>query len=421
MPRTRARSGSRSSTSRAGSSAAAARLRRSCARCSAPRNGAFGRGEDREAGARHRLALRRRRLLSGPGDQDGSGPPALRGSGGDHRLGLRRAVSVGRRRAHRHHRVHLRHRGEAGRGFRQARAGGGAERERVPRRSASGRWTCRHSRAAGLSSAKPAAAGDHRVGGDAAESDAVADEGDAVAVAEIRRAHADAGERFRRGEQVLQPGHAEHAGAAQRRLHHRVAEARAVGLAPARPERHHRARAGDGARGGDEGAAVPDAADVEEHDARFRVAGDPVERGGEADIGVAADADHVAEAEAFAGRPVEHGARGRCGLAHQRELAARRLQVRERCVQPQARHAQSEAVRPQHAHARCGPRSPSGPAPSRARWRPGTRAPRARPWRRRGPVPTGRARRGRAARADRRSWPRLPCPRPRAPMRASLR
>ena len=55
-----------------------------------------------------------------------------------------------------------------------------------------------------------------------------------------------------------------------------------------------------------------------------------------------------------AGRPVEHGARGRCGLAHQRELAARRLQMRERCVQPQARHAQSEAVRPQHAHAGAG-------------------------------------------------------------------
>ncbi len=117
------------------------------------------------------------------------------------------------------------------------------------------------------------------------------------------------------------------------------------------PDRHDRAQPRRRAGGRQEDPAVLDAAHVQQDGAGARIARQPVERHAEAEIGVAADADDVAEADAVRPGPVQHRAAQRGGLRHQRQPPLGRRQVGARGVEAQLGHDQPERPRSQHAHA----------------------------------------------------------------------
>ena len=101
-------------------------------------------------------------------------------------------------------------------------------------------------------------------------------------------------------------------------------------------------------------AAVADAADVEQDGAGAGVAAEPVQDRGEAEIGIAADADDVAEADAVGLRPVEHGAAQRRRLRDQREPAGPGWQMTGGGVETGAGDDDAERAGSEHA-ARGGP------------------------------------------------------------------
>ena len=163
-----------------------------------------------------------------------------------------------------------------------------------------------------------------------------------------------AGQGFGGGQQVLEAVDAEHAGAAQRGLERQVGRAVVVQQAqPARIATTGRSRAA--ARAADRNSAVVlDAADVQQDGAGAGVARQPVERHAEADIGVGADADDVAEADAVRLRPVDHRAAQRGGLRDQRQAPGRRRDMGPGGVQVQPRDGDAEGMRAEHADAGAG-------------------------------------------------------------------
>ncbi len=148
-----------------------------------------------------------------------------------------------------------------------------------------------------------------RVGREPAGADGVRDDGHRVAP---RRAAA--GERFSGRQEFLQMAHYEHAGAVQRRAEYVISAARWVQQPAARADGDHGAQAGRGTRGADEGTAPAHAADVHQNKAGIGIARQPIQTHGEAEIGTAAQADDVTEADAVWGGPIHHGAGQRGGL-----------------------------------------------------------------------------------------------------------
>jgi hypothetical protein len=160
-----------------------------------------------------------------------------------------------------------------------------------------------------------------------------------------------AGERFRRRQQILEAGDAKHASASQRRLERSFGPAARVGEQGAGADRHHRTQEGRGAGSGEEGPAVLQVPDVEQDRAGAGIARQPVKHQAETDIGIAADADDVAEPDTVWLGPVQDGAAQGGGLRHQPQPSGRRWQMRARGVQPDSRYDDAERTWPQHAHA----------------------------------------------------------------------
>ena len=199
----------------------------------------------------------------------------------------------------------------------------------------------------------------HRIRRHLSGADGIRDDGQPVAP---RRA--GAGEGFGRGQQVFQPRHRQHTGAAQGGLECGIGCAGRVGEMTTGTHRHHRAQARGGAGSGEEHAAVTDMADIEQDGAGAGIAGQPVEHRGEAEIGVAAHPHDMAEADAVGLRPVQHRAAEGGGLGDQRHLAGPGQQMRARGVQADAGHRDAERARPHRPHAarRCCRRDPLGHA-----------------------------------------------------------
>jgi hypothetical protein len=248
----------------------------------------------------------------------------------------------------RDHAIHLRQRGEHRSGLGQRDAGARRQHDRVASAETAGQRDGERAERLGRQFRQPRPAPEHRIGGEAREAGGVGQDRQPVPGPATRR-EPGTPQRLCRREQILEPIHAQHAGAAQRRIHHRIGEPARIVEPRACADRHDRARARRGAGGGDELPSVLDAADVEQDRRRTGIARQPVQRMGEAEIGVAADADDVAEADALRLRPIQHRPRDRRGLRHQRQLALARRQVAERGVEPDPRHRHAEAALPQRA------------------------------------------------------------------------
>ena len=175
----------------------------------------------------------------------------------------------------------------------------------------------------------------------------------------------EARERFSGEKQVLQGVHAQHAGACNRRVEHRVRPGECTGVrgggllagdrAPGL-DHDHRFVARRGARGRHEFARLLDALDVEQDGAGRRVAAQEVEHVAEVDIGAFTERDKVREADAARARPVEHGGDECTRLRHERQLSRQRADVREAGIEAQVRHQHADAVGPEDAqrvHVRC--------------------------------------------------------------------
>jgi len=175
--------------------------------------------------------------------------------------------------------------------------------------------------------------------------DGIGDDGDSLVA---RRA--GAGQGLGGGQQVRQAPHPDHPGAAEGGVEHRVLPAGRVPQPAAGVDRDHGAQPRRGAGRRHEAPAVLDAADVEQDRAGAGVAGQPVEHQAEADVGAAADADHVAEADAVRLRPVQHRPAQRRGLRNQRHPAGLRLEVRAGRVEAERRDDDPEGGRPEHPH-----------------------------------------------------------------------
>jgi hypothetical protein len=178
-----------------------------------------------------------------------------------------------------------------------------------------------------------------RVGGEARGAEGVADDGEALAARRPR-----AGQRFGGGEQVVERFDQQHAAAAQRRAERRVLLSGRVQQPQAGPQRHHRPQPGGGAGGGEEAPRIADAAYVQQDRAGARIAAQPVQHHREADILVAAGAQHMAESHAVRRRPVQHRAADGTGLRHQRHPPRARRQRGDGRVQPDGGHGEPHRV-----------------------------------------------------------------------------
>ncbi len=132
-----------------------------------------------------------------------------------------------------------------------------------------------------------------------------------------------------------------------------TASARPVGSIRRLPARRATtgAQPGRGAGGGQEGPAVAHAADIQQDRPDAGLARQEVQHLREADSGIAADADDLAESDPVRLRPVQHRPAQRCGLRHQRHPPWLRRQVRQRGVQLQRRAGNAERPGAQHADA----------------------------------------------------------------------
>ena len=149
---------------------------------------------------------------------------------------------------------------------------------------------------------EPAAEIDQRVGRQDADAAAVGHDREPVAARRLRR-----GQGLDGVEQLLEPEHAQHAGApeggvvdrigAGQRAGVRGGGARALGM-PARLDHDHRLHARRGPRRGHELARVGDHLDVEQDRPGRGVVGQVVEHVAEVDVGHVAERDQVREADA---------------------------------------------------------------------------------------------------------------------------
>ena len=149
--------------------------------------------------------------------------------------------------------------------------------------------------------AQPVAQGG--VGAELRRADGIGDDGERFAAG-----RPGAGEGFRRGQKVFQARHDQGAAAPQGGDQGGVGAAGGIEQQAAGADGNHRAQPGGGAGGREEDAAVLDPADVEQDGAGARIARQPVEHDAEADIGVGAEADDVAETNPVRLGPVQHGA-----------------------------------------------------------------------------------------------------------------
>ena len=306
-------------------------------------------GKDGDAGLGEKGALRAAGRLSEPAHQDRRAADAAEpGHGGGHGV----AVFLRVRRMDRHHRAHFRQRGDHRRHLGQPVPLAMRQDERVAAMPARRQGEMEHRPGRLGDLRQPAAAAQRRIGRHLPGGESVGDHGDPVGLrAAAQRGDPDPRQRFRRREEFGEIGHPEHAGAAQRRLHHRVRAAEGLPRGAAGADRHHGAGAGRGAGGGDELPPVLDAPEIEQHGIGGRVARQPVQRAGEAVIRIAADARDQAEAEALGlgivqDRPGQGG-----GLAEQRELSRPGHEMRQGGVEAQRRHRQPEGALPQGPHA----------------------------------------------------------------------
>ena len=167
----------------------------------------------------------------------------------------------------------------------------------------------------------------------------------------------DPAERFHRLEQLIETGHPQHAGTADRSIVDGVATARPIvrvrgALALQRAtglDDEDRLVAAGAAAGRHEAATGADLFDVEQDRPRHRVIAEEVDDIAEADIGGLAERNEMREADVAVARPVEDGGAHGHRLRDEGDTTGQRRHVRNAGVEADMRHHQAEAIRSKHA------------------------------------------------------------------------
>ncbi len=176
------------------------------------------------------------------------------------------------------------------------------------------------------------AGGKGGIGGEASDADAVAEDRERAALG-----GAGADEGFGGGEERIEPGGEQDAGARQSGFVGAQAQRARVGEARTGGKCYDRAQAGGGAGGGEKQAGVAQLGDVEQDQAGAGIAREIIEQAAKADIGIAADADDMGKADAIGLGPIDHGAGDGGGLGQQRDAARGCRARREQRIQADGR------------------------------------------------------------------------------------